>query len=127
VAVIWDMALHGQSVGSPESWAHSCYKVETWKKVYSFKVGPINGKNMWPKSDCPTTLTPPLYHTPIGRPRKKRTRSTLEVDDDIGRGGKLSRKMKTLRCSKCNNFGHNARTCNGRGGKEKGKSIENAS
>ncbi|KAI3677231.1 hypothetical protein L1987_86854 [Smallanthus sonchifolius] len=121
VAVIWYMALHGQGIGSPETWAHSCYKLETWKKVYSFKVGPINGRNMWPKDQCPTTLTPSLYKTPIGRPKKKRKKSMVEVDDNMESGGKLTTKLKSVACSKCKKLGHNSRTCKGQGGETSGK------
>nr|KAJ0201890.1 hypothetical protein LSAT_V11C600331910 [Lactuca sativa] len=49
-------------VGYLKGWVHPCYKMETWKKMYNFKVDPINGINIWPKSDCPTILTPPLHH-----------------------------------------------------------------
>ncbi|KAL4563564.1 hypothetical protein LXL04_027607 [Taraxacum kok-saghyz] len=40
--------------------------------MYSFKVEPIKGRSMWPKSDCPITLLPPPHHNTPGRPKKKR-------------------------------------------------------
>ncbi|KAI3817247.1 hypothetical protein L1987_11036 [Smallanthus sonchifolius] len=116
VATNWDMAQNGLLVGIPETWVHKCYLLETWKEVYSYNVGPVNGKNLWPKSQIPTVLTPPLHHTPIGRPRKKRIRNQAELEDEMDMGGKLSRKYRSVTCSKCKNLGHNSRSCKGQGG-----------
>jgi len=126
VAVIWDMALNGQDVGLPESWVNSCYWLETWKEVYSYTIGPTNGVNMWPNSQCPTTLTPPLHRNPIGRPKKKRRKDQVELQDQLEKSGtqdqptvqeqmqkngKLSRKGKAVKCGVCKGKGHNSRTC----------------
>ncbi|KAL8247975.1 hypothetical protein R6Q59_009191 [Mikania micrantha] len=59
------------------------------------------------------TLTPPVYEVPIGRPRKKRSRSMLEADDEVEKDAKLTRKYRSVVCSVCQNIGHNARTCKG--------------
>nr|KAJ0219418.1 hypothetical protein LSAT_V11C300120670 [Lactuca sativa] len=64
------------------------------------------------KSTCPTTLLPPKHHVPIRRPKKKRRRSAMEVEDLV-KGNQLSRAQKSVTCSKCNKSGHNARTCKG--------------
>jgi hypothetical protein len=116
VAVNWDMVANGMEVGQPESWVNQCYYLETWKKVYSYHIGPINGIDLWPKSTCPTTLTPPKHHNPIGRPKKKRQRNQVEIDDQLDKGGKVSKKWRAYSCGKCGNLGHNSRSCNGRGG-----------
>nr|KAJ0203440.1 hypothetical protein LSAT_V11C500271460 [Lactuca sativa] len=52
-------------------WVHKVYWLETWQKAYSFKVEPIKGRPMWPKSNCPTKLIPPPHRTLVGRPKKK--------------------------------------------------------
>ncbi|XP_023766260.2 uncharacterized protein LOC111914783 [Lactuca sativa] len=52
-------------------WVHKVYWLETWQKAYSFKVEPIKGRSMWPKSNCPTKLIPPPHRTQVGRPKKK--------------------------------------------------------
>ncbi|CAI9279652.1 unnamed protein product [Lactuca saligna] len=52
-------------------WVHKVYWLETWQKVYSFKVEPIKGRPMWPKSNCPTKLIPPPHRTQVGRRKKK--------------------------------------------------------
>ncbi|XP_021984789.2 uncharacterized protein LOC110880602 [Helianthus annuus] len=132
VAVNWDMAMNGQEVGPPESWVNECYYLETWKRVYSHTIGPINGRELWPKSQVPTNLTPPLHHTPIGRPKKKRRKDAVELQDEVERasqarnkrnraaeadneqavvGGKFTRKWKSVKCQKCGEKGHNQRTC----------------
>nr|KAJ0202300.1 hypothetical protein LSAT_V11C600322470 [Lactuca sativa] len=66
-------------------WVHKVYCLETWKKAYSFKVEPIKGRSMWPKSECPTKLIPPPDRTQVGRPKKKRRQSE---------GERLSKKQK---------------------------------
>ncbi|KAD3337182.1 hypothetical protein E3N88_32702 [Mikania micrantha] len=81
-------------------------------QVYSFKIFPINGKSLWPKSVVPTILTPPTHHKPVGRPKKARKKSAVEIED-MTRGGRLSKKNTTVTCDKCRNKGHNRRICNG--------------
>ncbi|GJQ93975.1 hypothetical protein Tco_0005114 [Tanacetum coccineum] len=58
IAVIHDMADNVMDVGTPEDWVHDSYKLKTWMKVYSYKVNLVNGKDMWAKFECPTTLLP---------------------------------------------------------------------
>jgi len=110
VATIWEMGNNGEDVGIPEHWVHPTYLKTTWMNMYSFKIEPLKGRRLWPKSLCPTKLTPPAHHTQIGRPKKKR-RKTIE---EITEGGKKLRRIgKTVRCVKCNQLGHNSRTCKG--------------
>jgi hypothetical protein len=113
VATIWNMARNNQKVGLPEAWILPLYKLDTWKHVYNYKVYPINGRTMWPKSIVPTIITPPTHHKPVGRPKKLRRKSAMELED-LSRGGRLSRKNTTVTCAKCGNKGHNSRSCNGR-------------
>jgi hypothetical protein len=115
VAANWDMSMNGLEVDIPEMWVDSCFWLETWKEVYSHKIGPINGRNMWPKTDCPTRLKEPKHHKPIGRPRKMRKKDALEKDEEVVKNGKLSRKWKPVKCKRCGKKGHNKRTCKGQG------------
>lgn len=112
VAAIWDMRKNDKHVGIPETYVHECYWLSTWKEMYSFKVNPINGKSMWEKSNCPTTLLPPKHRATIGRPKKKRKKSAVEFDELV-RGSRVSRVQKSVHCTKCGNAGHNSRTCKG--------------
>ncbi|KAL4582039.1 hypothetical protein LXL04_006576 [Taraxacum kok-saghyz] len=115
VCAIWDKILNGENAQDPEQWVHPCYKLDTWKAMYFNKIDPINGRTMWPRSDCPTTLVAPKHHIPVevGRPKKKRRRA---ADEPKNQTRKLSRKFLTVICVKCHNKGHNSRTCKGQGG-----------
>ncbi|GJX86357.1 hypothetical protein Tco_0337131 [Tanacetum coccineum] len=75
VASIWNMAANRVVVGVPETWVHPCYRLDTWKEVYSHHINPIKGKIMWPKSNIPTIILPLNHHPQVGRPPKKRKRS----------------------------------------------------
>ncbi|GKB35439.1 hypothetical protein Tco_0880381 [Tanacetum coccineum] len=88
--------------------------LDTWKKVYSFKIKPIRGRIHWPKCNVPTTLLPPKHQPQVGRPPKERKKSAAERDVlKIVKNGKLSREHKTVTCNKCNTKGHNSRSCTG--------------
>ena len=100
VAVNWDMAQNKMNPGLIEEWVHPCYRLETWRKMYSHTIGPINGPTMWPKSQVQTTLLPPTYHPQPGRPNKKRRKSASEKIDMV-KDGKLSRAMETVTCVLC--------------------------
>ncbi|XP_052622279.1 uncharacterized protein LOC111888944 [Lactuca sativa] len=113
VSAIWNKIENGENAPDVEDWVHPCYKLSTCRAMYLNKTDPINGRSMWPKSDCPFTLTPPKHHTQVGRPKKKRRRG---VDEPNNQTTKLSRKFLAVTCSKCHNKGHNSRTCKGQGG-----------
>ncbi|KAL4592075.1 hypothetical protein LXL04_005056 [Taraxacum kok-saghyz] len=58
VSAIWDkINLGGKKVPEIEAWVHPVYWLETWADMYSYKVDPINGRTIWSKAPCPTTLT----------------------------------------------------------------------
>nr|KAJ0194401.1 hypothetical protein LSAT_V11C800437320 [Lactuca sativa] len=112
IAAMYDKMQNGSECGDPEAWVSKCYWLSTWNAMYQHTIDPINGRSMWPRSDCPTTLLPPKHHKQVGRPKKKRKRAV----DEPTQSTKLSRKHLTVTCSKCHNKGHNARTCKGQGG-----------
>ena len=124
VAAIWFKASNGGRVGALESWVNPVYTMERWKQVYSFKINPINGRALWPKSEVPTTLLPPNHHTQVGRPKKVRKRSAFEMED-VTKGGKLSKKNTKTTCGKCGNTGHNQRTCKGQSQNVQGSQSQN--
>ncbi|GKB07120.1 mutator type transposase [Tanacetum coccineum] len=116
VAAIYNMSENSMGVGIPEQWVHAAYRLETWAHVYSFKVNPCNGRDMWPVVESRTVIIPPLYKPPIGRPPKKRKKSNDEIASQSASSGKLSRKGKSVSCGKCGNVGHNRKGCRGQGG-----------
>nr|KAJ0225993.1 hypothetical protein LSAT_V11C100044920 [Lactuca sativa] len=67
-----EMVDNNEKVGELYTYVHKVYWLDTWKEMYSFKVEPIKGRAMWPKSDCPTTLVLPPHNKAIGRPKKKK-------------------------------------------------------
>nr|GEW35381.1 transposase, mutator type [Tanacetum cinerariifolium] len=109
IATIHDMTDNGFDLGIHEDWVHDSYKLQTWMNVYSYKVNPVNGKDMWSEFDCPTTLLPPKVHPQIGRPPKKRKKSKGKIV--MVNGIELTRKGKTVTCSLCHAAGHNKRSC----------------
>ncbi|CAI9271781.1 unnamed protein product [Lactuca saligna] len=143
IATLNEMSKDPEAELDIYKWVHKVYWLETWQKAYSFKVEPIKGRPMWPKSNCPTKLIPPPHHTQVGRPKKKRRQSEGErlskrqkasegdgVNEMQGENSqgprndgvqKLSRKHVSVTCSKCKNKGHNSRTCKGQGGNQSKK------
>ncbi|GKD68962.1 hypothetical protein Tco_1323052 [Tanacetum coccineum] len=93
------MSENSMGVGIPEQWVHAAYRLETWAHVYSFKVNPCNGRDMWPVVESRTVIILPLYKPPIGRPPKKRKKSNDEIASQSVSSGKLSRKGKSVSCA----------------------------
>ncbi|GJS83990.1 ATP-dependent (S)-NAD(P)H-hydrate dehydratase isoform X3 [Tanacetum coccineum] len=119
IATIHDMTDNGMDVGTPEDWVHESYKLQTCMNVYSHKINLVNGRYMWSKFECPTTMLPPKVHPKIGRPSKKRKKSKGEIA--IVKGDKLTRKGKTITCNNCKGTGHNKRGCKATGSSDGGQ------
>ncbi|GKD56592.1 hypothetical protein Tco_1289979 [Tanacetum coccineum] len=85
-----------------------------------FKVSPVDGPDLWPKSNLPGILTPQP-----GRPKKKRKKSAFEFADAMEKGGKLTRKGKSVTCTKCGQVTFEFVDVMAKGGKltRKGKSV----
>ncbi|KAI3512708.1 hypothetical protein L1887_20026 [Cichorium endivia] len=135
IATLNEMSKNSEDELDIYKWVHKVYWLETWQKAYSFKVEPIKGRPMWPKSMCPTKLIPPPHHKQVGRPKRKRRQSegerlstsqrvsqnsVQEEGSHVSVGGvqKLTRRHVSVTCSKCKNKGHNSRTCKGQGGSQ---------
>ncbi|GKE22239.1 hypothetical protein Tco_1433751, partial [Tanacetum coccineum] len=99
VAIIYNMSENSVGVGIPKQWVHAAYRLETWAHVYSFKVNPCNGRDVWLVVESRTVIIPPLYKPPVGRSPK----SNDEVASQSDSSGKLSRKGKAVSCGKCGN------------------------
>ncbi|GJU68379.1 mutator type transposase [Tanacetum coccineum] len=116
VAAIYNMSKNLVGVAIPEQWVHASYRLETWAHVYSFKVNPCNGREMWLVVESRIVITPPLYKPQVGKPPKKRKKIHDEIANESCSSGKLSRKGKSVRYGKCGNMGHNRKGCRGQGG-----------
>ncbi|WOL00674.1 hypothetical protein Cni_G09387 [Canna indica] len=84
-----------------------CYKREAYHRYYNHMISPINGQNMWPKVEQ-EPLLPPIFKRRAGRPLKLRRREPDEPTDKVT---KLKRVYTSTMCSKCHQYGHNARGC----------------
>nr|GEW42382.1 transposase, mutator type [Tanacetum cinerariifolium] len=128
VAAIYNMSKNLVGVAIPEQWVHTAYRLETWAHVYSFKVNPCNGREMWLEVEV-TTVIVPLYKPQVGRTPKKRNKSHDEIANESCSLGKFSEKGKSVRCGKCGNMGHNRKACRGQGGATQagGSSARNVS
>ncbi|XP_022631475.1 uncharacterized protein LOC111240565 [Vigna radiata var. radiata] len=111
-------AIH-YKLENPEQYVHPYYKKDAYRTCYAPIITPINGQQLWPTSDS-APLLPPIYKTPPGRPKKLRRR---EADEYVSHS-KLSKKQIAMKCSSCNAYGHNVRSCK-KG--QKSKEIRNAS
>ncbi|XP_019106127.1 uncharacterized protein LOC109135467 [Beta vulgaris subsp. vulgaris] len=88
----------------PHKYVSNWYSVQLYKKAYSGNIKSIPDQEQWTDSTHPL-IQPPTLKRGIGRPSRNR-----RLEEDEKRKGQRS---KTIRCSKCNTFGHNARTCKG--------------
>ncbi|MCI30564.1 hypothetical protein A2U01_0051774, partial [Trifolium medium] len=62
----------------PQKYVHRYYSIEKYRECYSEGITPINGEDMWPKTDFPDIL-PPAYKRGPGRPKKLRRRQPDET------------------------------------------------
>ncbi|RYR74260.1 hypothetical protein Ahy_A02g008905 [Arachis hypogaea] len=82
------------------------YKKAAYISCYQHVVFPVNGPNLWDRTQFEDML-PPTYRKSIGRPKKKRTRAADEQSNRTG----LSREGQQQKCSYCLCSGHNKRSC----------------
>ncbi|RYR29246.1 hypothetical protein Ahy_B01g053594 isoform A [Arachis hypogaea] len=74
--------------------------------IYGKSISPINGENMWPKTQC-NTIIPPIFKVKAGRPRMVRIR---EPDENISQT-KYRKIGTSITCNNCGQYGHNRRHC----------------
>ncbi|GJV98979.1 mutator type transposase [Tanacetum coccineum] len=67
VVAIWNMASNGEQIGVPGSYVHRSYWLITWQDMYRFKVNPVDGPDLWPKSNLSGILIPPKYTPQPGK------------------------------------------------------------
>ncbi|XP_057730911.1 uncharacterized protein LOC130946256 [Arachis stenosperma] len=89
-----------------DTYVSDYYKKAAYISCYQHVVFPVNGPNLWDRTQMEDVL-PPTYRKPIGRPKKKRTRA---ADEQSSRTG-LSREGQQQKCSYCLCSGHNKRSC----------------
>lgn len=89
----------------PHKVVSSWYSVRTYKQAYNFGMNPIPDQDQWPSYEDLPTIKPPTLKRGVGRPCRNRKRE--EGEDQKGK------RAKTVKCTKCDCYGHNSRTCKG--------------
>ncbi|XP_070673423.1 uncharacterized protein [Malus domestica] len=95
-----------------EEYLDEVYTKETYLRAYDYMIFPVKGNNMWPKSTN-TPLLPPLVKKQSGRPKRVRRKGPEMEKKVVDPNNKqlASRKGKTIRCSKCWQWGHHWNFC----------------
>ena len=88
LVIFWDLvdipcrhvvAAINYKVEHPSDFVHAYYKREAYEACYGSQISPINGQQLWPKTDAPQIL-PSIFKTPPGRTRKLRRRDDEDVN-----------------------------------------------
>ncbi|RYR20645.1 uncharacterized protein [Arachis hypogaea] len=91
-----------------ESYVAYCYKKEAYIKCYQEVIHPVNGPELWERTQYDDVIPPP-YRRPSHRPVKKRKRGA--ADEDNRSQTHLSRRGEFQRCSNCGGVGHKKSGC----------------
>ncbi|XP_025678908.1 uncharacterized protein [Arachis hypogaea] len=91
-----------------ESYVDECYKKEAYIRCYEAVIHPVNGPELWERTQYDDVIPPP-YRRPSHRPVKKRKRGA--ADEDIRSQNHMSRRGEVQRCSKCGGVGHKKSGC----------------
>ncbi|KAL4572798.1 hypothetical protein LXL04_019583 [Taraxacum kok-saghyz] len=80
-----------------DKYVDSCYTVQKVKEAYAFEIAPMPGADQWMQKEW-EKIYPPIIKRPVGRPKKKRIKSS----------GESKRRHK---CPRCCEYGHREKTC----------------
>lgn len=100
-------AIHYMKL-DPADYCSHYFTVDTYKKIYSFSLGALNGEKMWPKAQG-NPIQPPLVTPMPGRPKKKRRKDKDEKDPK--NPARLRKIGVRMTCQNCLQVGHNSRGC----------------
>ncbi|KAH6779662.1 hypothetical protein C2S52_010899 [Perilla frutescens var. hirtella] len=100
-------ALHFLKVDAA-NFVDDCYSVQRYLDTYRYGIEPLDGPEMWLIAQG-DTIEPPLVRKLPGRPPKKRKRGLEEKE--IGNSSKLRSFGLQMTCRRCQQSGHNKRTC----------------
>ncbi|KAI5336148.1 hypothetical protein L3X38_015414 [Prunus dulcis] len=109
VRPLWDNFNKAYKGGKAlEDYVNSYYNKDSYMTLYNNLIMPINGSQLWEKTNQ-TTIKPPAYTRQPGRPRNVRIKGAEERIDKIGKKW-LGRQGMQMRCSICGSTGHNKTT-----------------
>ena len=83
------------------------YKKETYAEVYNTVIYPVNGEQVWERTEMLDVVPPPTKKM-LGRPKKKRRLEPWEVMKNKTQIGQTGLKKKSGICHK---LGHNRKPC----------------
>ncbi|CAH1417092.1 unnamed protein product [Lactuca virosa] len=115
---VWEISgipcVHGQATinythMNPTDFLSIWFQKQKFVAAYTTNISPVNGSNMWAPTDYIKPL-PPLTRRMHGRPKTKRRRHVSEVNDSKFPTVR-ARVCRTVRCSKCLQFGHSLKSC----------------
>ncbi|XP_021735702.1 uncharacterized protein LOC110702307 [Chenopodium quinoa] len=88
----------------PKKYVSEWYSLRRYKLTYGNTIKSIPDVEQWPDNTYPE-IAPPNMKRGIGRPARNRRRE----EGEQAKG----KRSKTVKCSKCQNYGHNSQTCQG--------------
>jgi hypothetical protein len=97
-ALAWILSNRDMQVAD---FVHDYYSVAKFRAAYEDRVEPMLDRSQWPEVNLGFKIYPPLLGRSAGRPKVVRQRGCLE---------KRANKKK-VRCKRCGDFGHFAKTC----------------
>ena len=83
-----------------EDYVHKYYSVATFKKAYEARVKPISNRSQWPEVNLGFKVHPPLLGRGPRRPKVQRISGCMEKNAT----------KKKVRCKRCGEHGHFAKT-----------------
>ncbi|KAH7859750.1 hypothetical protein Vadar_004989 [Vaccinium darrowii] len=89
-----------------EQYVDKYYHCSTFGRTHNHIIKPIPDQTMWVRTEYDPINPPPLRKR-SGRPKKNRRKGEDEPKTSSG----VRKHYTTLRCGKCKQPGHNARTC----------------
>ncbi|RYR67957.1 hypothetical protein Ahy_A03g014430 [Arachis hypogaea] len=91
-----------------ESYVDDCYKKEAYMRCYQEVIHPVNGPELWERTQYDDVI-PPSYRRPSHRLVKKRKRGA--ADEDRPSQTHISWRGQVQRCSNCGRVGHKKSGC----------------
>ncbi|CAB4293746.1 unnamed protein product [Prunus armeniaca] len=85
----------------------ACYHTQTYFKAYENLILPMNGMELWDRTNMPPCVLPSYSKQPK-RPRKGRRKEAGECNN---KANVVTKAQDSLRCGQCGRKGHNKRTC----------------
>ncbi|CAL8992186.1 unnamed protein product [Prunus brigantina] len=85
----------------------ACYHTQTYFKAYENLILPMNGMELWDRTNMPPCM-PPSYSKQPRRLRKARRKEACECSN---KANVVTKVQDSLRRGQCGRKGHNKRTC----------------